>query len=59
MKNATGTKSFNLSKLQNTQITENYMKLVNEIMKNQISTTKIIIKKCNVKPRRMEQYKKH
>ena len=34
------------------------MKLVNEIMKNQISTTKII-KKCNVKPRRMEQYKKH
>ena len=58
-KNATGTKSFNLSKLQNTQITENYMKLVNEIMKNQISTTKIIIKKCNVKPRRMEQYKKH
>ena len=35
------------------------MKSVNEIMKNQISTTKIIIKKCNVKPRRMEQYKKH
>ena len=38
-KKTTGTKSFNLGKLQNTQIAENYMKQVNEIKKNQISTT--------------------
>ena len=38
-KKTTGTKSFTLSKLQNTQIAKNYMKQVNEIKKNQISTT--------------------
>ena len=38
-KKATGTRSFNLSKLQNTQVAENHMKQVNEIMKNQTSTT--------------------
>ena len=36
---ATGTRSFNLSKLQNTQIAGNYIKQVNEIIKNQTSTT--------------------
>ena len=39
MKRATGTRSFNLSKLQNTQVAENYMKKVNERIKNQTSTT--------------------
>ena len=34
-----GTRSFNLSKLQNTQVAGNYMKQVNEIIKNQTSTT--------------------
>ena len=38
-KKATGAKSFNLRKLQNTQIAGNYMKQVKEIIKNQISTT--------------------
>ena len=38
-KKATGTRSFNLSKLQNTQVAENYLKLVNEILKTQTSTT--------------------
>ena len=38
-KKATGTRSFNLSKLSNTQKTENYMKQVNEIIKNQTGTT--------------------
>ena len=38
-KKATGTRSFNLSKLQNTQVAENYMKQVNEIIKNLIRTT--------------------
>ena len=38
-KKATGTRSFNLSKLQNTQVAENYMKQVNEIIKTQTSTT--------------------
>ena len=38
-KKATGTISFNLSKLQNTEVAENYMKQVNEIIKNQTSTT--------------------
>ena len=33
------TRSFNLSKLQNTQVAENYMKQVNEIIKNQTSIT--------------------
>ena len=37
-KKATGTKSFNLSKLENTQVTKKYMKQVNEIIKNQTST---------------------
>ena len=32
-------RSLNLSKLQNKQIAKNYMKQVNEIMKNQTSTT--------------------
>ena len=32
-KKATGTKSFNLSKIQNTQTSENYMKHVNEIIR--------------------------
>ena len=38
-KKATGTRSFNLSKLQNTQAAENYMKQVNEIIKIQKSAT--------------------
>ena len=38
-KKATGTRSFNISKLQNTQVTENYMKQVNEVIKTQTSTT--------------------
>ena len=38
-KKATGTRSFNLSKFQNTQVAENYMKQVNEIIKTQTSTT--------------------
>ena len=38
-KRATGARSFNLSKLQNTQVAENYMKKVNERIKNQTSTT--------------------
>ena len=38
-KKATGTRSFNLSKLQNTQVAENHMKQVHEIIKTQISTT--------------------
>ena len=38
-KKATCTRSFNLSKLQNTQVAENYTKNANEIIKNQISTT--------------------
>ena len=39
MKKATGTRSFNLSKLQSTQVAENYTKQVNKIMKNQTSKT--------------------
>ena len=39
MKGAASTRSFNLSKLQNTQVVKNYMKQVNEIIKNQTSTT--------------------
>ena len=39
MKRAASTRSFNLSKLQNTQVVKNYMKQVNEIIKNQTSTT--------------------
>ena len=39
MKRETGTRSFNLSKLKNTQVADNYMKQVNEIIKNQTSTT--------------------
>ena len=39
MKRATSTRSFNLSKLQNTQVAKNYMKQLNEIIKNQTSTT--------------------
>ena len=38
-KKATGTRSFNLSKLQNTEVAKNYMKQVNEIIKTQASTT--------------------
>ena len=38
-KKATGTRSFNLSKLQNTQVAENDLKQVNEIIKTQTSTT--------------------
>ena len=38
-KKATGTRSFNLSKLQNIQVVENYMKQVNEIIKSRTSTT--------------------
>ena len=38
-KKATGTRSFNLSKLQNTQVAENYRKQVSEIIKTQTSTT--------------------
>ena len=38
-KKATGTISFNLRKLQNTEVAENYMKQVNEIIINQTSTT--------------------
>ena len=38
-KTTTGTRSFNLSILQNTQVAENYMKQVTEIIKNQTSTT--------------------
>ena len=38
-KKATGSRSFNLSKLQNTQVAKNYMKQVNEIIKTQTSTT--------------------
>ena len=38
-KKATGTRSFNLNKLQNTQVAENYMKQVNETIKSQTSTT--------------------
>ena len=38
-KRVTGARSFNLSKLQNTQVAENYMKKVNERIKNQTSTT--------------------
>ena len=38
-KKATWIISFNLSKLQNTEVAENYMKQVNEIIKNQTSTT--------------------
>ena len=37
-KKATGTRSFNLSKLHSTQVAENYMKQVNEIITNQAST---------------------
>ena len=33
------TRSFNVSKFQNTQVAENYMKQVNEIIKTQTSTT--------------------
>ena len=39
MKRATSTRSFNLSKLQDTQVAKNYMKQLNEIIKNQTSTT--------------------
>ena len=39
MKRETGTRSFNLNKLKNTQVPDNYMKQVNEIIKNQTSTT--------------------
>ena len=38
-KQATGVRSFNLSKLQNTLVAENYMKQVNKIIKNQTSKT--------------------
>ena len=38
-KKATGTRSFNLSKLENTQVAENYMRQINEIMNNQTSAT--------------------
>ena len=38
-KKATGTISFNLRKLQNTEVAENYMKQVNEIIIHQTSTT--------------------
>ena len=38
-KKATCTRSFNLRKLQNTRVAENYMKQVNKIIKNQTSTT--------------------
>ena len=38
-KKVTNTRSFNLNKLQNTQVAENYMREVNEIIKNQTSTT--------------------
>ena len=38
-KKATGTRSFNLSKLQNTQVAENYMKHVNGLIGTQTSTT--------------------
>ena len=38
-KKATGTRSFNLSKLQNTQVAENYMKQVKRNIKNETSTT--------------------
>ena len=44
------TKSFNLSKLQTTQISENNMNQVNKIIKKLI--------KCKIKPGRMEQYYK-
>ena len=49
-KKATVTKSFNLSKLQTTQISENNMNQVNKIIKKLI--------KCKIKPGRMEQYYK-
>ena len=39
MKKAKGTRSFNLRKLQNAQVVKNYMKQVNEIIKNQTSET--------------------
>ena len=38
-KKAAGTRSFNLSELQNTQIAKSYMKQVSEIIKSQTSTT--------------------
>ena len=39
MKKAAGTKSFILSKLQNTQIAQIYIKQVNKIIKKQLSAT--------------------
>ena len=49
MKKATGTRSFNLSKLQNTQVAESYIKQLNKIMKNQTSKTSNLEEWNNVK----------
>ena len=49
MKKATGTRSFNLSKLQNTQVAESYTKQLNKIMKNQTSKTSNLEEWNNIK----------